>query len=207
MSKSEGSRDRIWDEDMSFYNNYFNRVHGGDVPPYEMHGATGSIYGEYMYVFSERLEPYLLKRRRDVKLTIIDIGCSYGDAIKGLTDYIRKRGYRVRSIGIDPSPFVKLAMLKGNIDYGIRGVVQSLPLPDQCGDIVICNKVLGRFKSEQKILGQKEILRVLKNDGIFLVGKTFGDEMTEQSIRDMLTESQRSRMIGEKRSFRRTTKR
>jgi SAM-dependent methyltransferase len=65
-------------------------------------------------------------------LTIVDVGCGYGDLLRALRGWARKRGRHVRLIGIDLSPQVidvarRATDVADDIDYQVTDVFNFRP--------------------------------------------------------------------------------
>lgn len=105
---------------------------------------------------------------RSVKLNsnerILDIGCGYGDLLK----FFRISGHQGELIGIDISPgMIKDAQLDNKDTTFNIGNGEELNFINNSFDIVICKHALYHFQDIDKVL--KEIYRVLKNDGFFII--------------------------------------
>lgn len=145
-------------------NNKINRVFFDDI---EVWPDTSTYSKSYAQSYNA-LKTYLDPLNKDTIL-MIDIGCSTGYATRGLKDFLQDNGYRVNSMGVDIlSTVVKEAYDDGNVDQAIIGAVQKLPLGNECGDVIICHKLLDCIGPDQQARGLQEISRILKSDGIFL---------------------------------------
>lgn len=105
------------------------------------------------------LDKYLPKQKQ--KLNILDAGCGTGSMIGSLAKY-------GKVYGIDISPeAIKYCRLRGlkNVQ---QASVMKLPFGDEIFDVVTCFDVL-YHQQVQPDLAVKEINRVLKKDGIFLL--------------------------------------
>ncbi|MDC0338328.1 class I SAM-dependent methyltransferase [Flavobacteriales bacterium] len=98
---------------------------------------------------------------------LLDVGCGSGDNL------LRAKNQLNCSVtGIDPSPGEQgvgryiLDDLDGiKID---KGFAEKLPYENECFDVVFCSHVLEHVNEEDKSL--KEIRRVLKKDGVVIIG-------------------------------------
>ena len=104
----------------------------------------------------------LLKRflKPDRKNKILDVGCGLGETSKKLTIF-------GQVVGIDSSPeAIKLAQ-KNGLKKAVVMNVNNLTFPKNSFNLVTAFDVLEHINDDQKAI--KEIFRVLKNRGIFLL--------------------------------------
>lgn len=97
----------------------------------------------------------------------LDVGCGSGDNL------LRAKGQLNCSvIGVDPAPGeqgVGRYLLDDLKDITIdKGFAEKLPYKDETFDVVFCSHVLEHVNEEDKSL--KEIRRVLKKDGVVIIG-------------------------------------
>jgi len=118
------------------------------------------IYGRYQ-IFEEVTEDL---QQLPAGCSILDLGCGTGH----FSDYMQKKGFNVT--GIDPS--------EGMLDFARKnfptvnfqkGYSTSLPFPDNSFDYLLCIEVLRYLHPDDVALSYKEIFRVLKPGGNFLV--------------------------------------
>lgn len=98
---------------------------------------------------------------------ILDIGCGPANLLAGLQ--AKKR------IGIDPliSEYAKLFSLDRGIQY-IAGIGESIPLQDNCIDIVFCLNALDHTQTPLSLL--KEVVRILHDEGLFILQMNLSPE-------------------------------
>ncbi len=100
-------------------------------------------------------------------LTLLDVGCSTGEAAKNLQDRLTSAGYRIRLMGVDTAAeAVERAAMLNDFDYAVVGCGQRLPLKDSSVDIALAVNFLHRLDPKQQAQGMQEIRRVLKKDGV-----------------------------------------
>ena len=124
-------------------------------------------YGEYP---TNRLAVELLDLSD--QLTIVDVGCGTGSALRHAAAKV-KNGHL---IGIDPVPrmieIAKDITKKNETDYQIIfkvGSAEDLPVEDSHADIVFAFDSIDHWNDIQQ--GLKEILRILKPGGRFIIVK------------------------------------
>jgi len=98
---------------------------------------------------------------------ILDVGCGYGNWLRFFTE-IRGTSKKLTGIDITPHKISKAKELNNGIDF-IVGDVINLPFPDNCFDIVTQFFVFEHLLEDTALMkAKKEVLRVLKNEGIFI---------------------------------------
>jgi len=110
---------------------------------------------------------------------VLDVGCGLGRATVGVAKLLKTGKVigvdiwdKIEVIGNSPEKAYKNAEkegIKDNIEFR-HGDVFNLPFEDFYFDVVICSGLITSFHSdEQKIKAMKEIYRVLKRNGTFLM--------------------------------------
>lgn len=96
----------------------------------------------------------------------LDIGCGAGYSMKkAIMDK------RCKSIGIDPKPFLAGVKMDHIVDEGLeikQGIAEDLPFVDNLFDVVYSSHVLEHVVDYKLTL--KEMNRVLKDDGVMILG-------------------------------------
>ena len=102
---------------------------------------------------------------------VLDVGCGTG------TDAIALRakvGHRGEVVGIDAAPEMiavardKATKQGADIDFRV-GLIEEIPFPDDCFDLVLSSFMLHHLPDDLKRKGLAEIRRVLKPGGCLLV--------------------------------------
>jgi ubiquinone/menaquinone biosynthesis C-methylase UbiE len=109
------------------------------------------------------------------QLTIVDVGCGTGSALR----YAAAKVKNGNLIGIDPVPrMIEIAkdLTKDNktgymINFKV-GSAEDLPVEDSIADIVFAFDSIDHWNDSQQ--GLKEILRILKPGGRFIIVKDLG---------------------------------
>jgi 2-polyprenyl-3-methyl-5-hydroxy-6-metoxy-1,4-benzoquinol methylase len=101
----------------------------------------------------------LINKRKNRKITIIDVGCGNGDILRELSSLAQKKGYIFELIGIDANQFsidyaIKLSEKYPNITYQCLDIFEDKFLNLKC-DILVCTLTLHHFKND-------EILKLMK---------------------------------------------
>jgi malonyl-CoA O-methyltransferase len=124
--------------------------------------ATAEIYdSRYEEEQSIKISFIMRHAKAGSKDTVIDVGCGTGQLLKDI-------GETELAVGIDASlEMLKRAKKRCNSIQPILADVESLPLRDQCCDVVYSVSVLQLVEDPKKGIG--EILRILKPGGMFAV--------------------------------------
>ncbi|GIX43098.1 MAG: hypothetical protein KatS3mg129_2831 [Leptospiraceae bacterium] len=116
---------------------------------------------------------------------IIDLGCGRGTDIIKATKFIGKEG---KAIGIDTTQEM-LEVAKKNAEKlkiknaeFILGDIENIPLPDNYADVVISNCVINHAKDKSKVF--KEIYRILKNGGRFIISDIIAENPLPHSVKN-----------------------
>lgn len=102
--------------------------------------------------------------------SVLDVGCGTGE----VTLRAKSRAGNGNVYGIDPAPEMiavartKAARRNQDIDFRV-GVIEALPFPDSSLDVVTSSLMVHHLPDELKILGLREIYRVLKPGGRLLI--------------------------------------
>ena len=99
-------------------------------------------------------------------LTIMDVGCGDGSLLKEIAEFSRKRGIKVRLIGIDANQYaIEIARRKTRdfpeIEYEALDVF-SEEFRQREADIILCILTLHHFKDEQVIQLLQSFLKMAK---------------------------------------------
>lgn len=127
------------------------------------------IYGRYQIFEEVSIDLATLKPGA----AILDLGCGTGH----FAEFMHKKGFAVT--GIDPSEGMLEFAKKNFPDVPfIKGIASELPFPDNSFDYVLCIEVLRYLHPDDVAASYKEIFRVLKPGGCFLVTQvnTFASE-------------------------------
>ena len=99
--------------------------------------------------------------------SFLDVGCGSGDNLNRAQTELN-----CKVIGIDPSPgshgVGRFTENKANEIKIIQGTAEDLPFKNEEFDLVFCSHVLEHVTNQTKSL--KEIKRVLKKDGLVIIG-------------------------------------
>lgn len=100
-------------------------------------------------------------------ISLLDIGCGTGNLISLVSE--RREG---RFFGIDIAENMVAAARKKNIKNACfsAGSAQNLPFDDGSFDIVTCTQSFHHYSQPEKALS--EVLRVLKNGGVYYLSDT-----------------------------------
>ena len=113
------------------------------------------------------LYPVLLEKLSHIAFhSALDLGCGTGEMLK----LILQKDNSKELYGIDLSEKM-LDVAKKKLPIQVKlllGDSESLPFPDNTFDVVYCNDSFHHYPAPQNVL--REVYRVLKQDGIFLMG-------------------------------------
>lgn len=120
---------------------------------------------------------------------ILDAGCGDGELLKRLFNELReKNNLPDKCCGIDNSAdAIKSAKNKLDAHFSITfdlrlgDIIKSFPWPDETFDLILSNVVFHNF--EKKELALKEIIRVLKPNGTFIVWDVL--KISDEDIADI----------------------
>ena len=118
--------------------------------------------------------------------TIVDVGCGTGSALR----YAAAKVKNGNLIGIDPVPrmieIAKDITKKTEINYQIIfkvGSAEDLPVEDSLADIVFAFDSIDHWNDIQQ--GLKEILRILKPGGRFIIVKDLSVPGAKKALNDL----------------------
>lgn len=118
--------------------------------------------------------------------TIVDVGCGTGSALRYAADKVTKG----KLIGIDPVPrmieIAKDLTKEKETGYQINfkiGSAEDLPVEDSTADIIFAFDSIDHWDDIQR--GLKEIQRILKPGGRFIIVKDFGVPGSKQSLKSL----------------------
>ncbi|MFH0889866.1 MAG: class I SAM-dependent methyltransferase [Candidatus Aenigmatarchaeota archaeon] len=123
-------------------------------------------YTEFLAPVASYLETKRGNPQNAGALTILDIGCSTGEAMKNMQNYLANLGYKTRSIGVDVSEDAAKIAKSNDLDEIIVTDAQHLPFDASSMDIVCAMNFMHFIGQEDQAKCLREIKRVLKNDGI-----------------------------------------
>lgn len=116
---------------------------------------------------AEHLSKYLLQdeNQKDV-LSVLDVGCSTGIALKTTKEFFNKYGIKLDVTGIDVRNVVKDAAEK-NLDSFILGDFFEIDLPKRF-DVIICTNMLLNMKLEKIVNALKKMALLLTPNGCLI---------------------------------------
>ena len=143
------------------------KTHDYDADKFQSAYSSNKNHSEDVFLYGRFfIEKELLKILQNLPIgsRILDIGSGTGH----LASMMKELGYEV--LGLEPSKEM-INHAKNNFpDIEFReGVSVLLPFPDNYFDFIISIEVMRYLSSEDVINTYKEILRVLKKDGLFMV--------------------------------------
>jgi demethylmenaquinone methyltransferase/2-methoxy-6-polyprenyl-1,4-benzoquinol methylase/phosphoethanolamine N-methyltransferase len=102
---------------------------------------------------------------------ILDVGCGTGTQVLMAKEHVGESG---SVFGIEPSlemvSYARRKAARRGLSVNIQpGVIEKLDYPDQSFDVVLCVIVMHHMPDEAKILGIKEMARVIRPGGRLLV--------------------------------------
>lgn len=126
--------------------------------PFDSHVAEYETwYEEYPFVFQSEVEALRQMLPEGDRLTGIEVGLGTGQFSKAL-------GIKE---GVEPSPAMRTLALRRGIE-AVDGVAENLPYKDLRFDFVIMAFSVSYFEDLHRAL--KEAHRVLKNNGVLIIG-------------------------------------
>ena len=131
------------------------------------------------------------------KMTVLDAGCGPGIVTEALAPYVKE------IIAYDLTPAMTEATKRRCIKAGIQnvkyqtGTIESLPYENDYFDRVISRLVVHHLQEPQKAF--KEVYRVLKKDGVFILADIVSSEDTQKAklhnALEVLRDPSHSRML------------
>lgn len=116
----------------------------------------------------------ILKQFSNKYDSVLDIGCSQGQ----FSVLLKEVAYRITAIDIAEVAIQRAQKNYGNIDqlnFEIGGL-PSLKYTDASFDLVLALEVLSYLEKEEQINALKEIKRLIRDDGFFLISVALGKE-------------------------------
>jgi ubiquinone/menaquinone biosynthesis C-methylase UbiE len=146
-------------------------------------GAYAPYYDFLMKILTLGRERALRQLELDiVKISqgnyVLEVGCGTGTLTLLAKDWTGNGG---KVCGIDAAPeMIQRAKTKANrknkdVEFQV-GDISNIPYEDSKFDIVMCSFMIFHMSSEKRERGIKEIFRVLKNNGAFVVVDTIKEE-------------------------------
>jgi len=126
--------------------------------------------------YANSLPVYLISAKminelKKTKAFILDIGCGTGRNISFVKDNVNKKNYYY--YGIDYSnaciKYARIQYRKQGVNF-IQYEGKIFPFPDKSFDFIISSHVIEHIKKKDALLYLSEISRVLKKDGIAVIG-------------------------------------
>lgn len=149
MKNADKSFEEIWDQ----------------VPPdYYQRGVRENILQRFWHGNKLKLVTRAIKSQNENPKNILDVGCASGWFLSELNKEFEK----TEAFGID--------VYKRAIEYGKKKYkninlkkadAHKIPYSSNSFDVIICNEVLEHVEDPDKVL--KEMIRVLKKDGVLVV--------------------------------------
>ena len=127
-----------------------------------------------IYVFDQ-----ILRGNITAGMRVLDAGCGYG---RNLVHLLRE-GCEIYALDADPEGVAHVRQLSAALETGLPatnfqvGVIEQMPFPDACSDVVLCNSVLHFARDMQHFRAMLEDLwRVLKPGGMLFcrIGSRIG---------------------------------
>ncbi len=140
-------------------------VLAGDMP---LAGTIQEQFGAIdIYVFDQILRGNIAPPSR-----LLDAGCGYGRNLV----YLLREGCEVFALDADPEGVDHVRRLSEAVGTGLPGsnfqvgAIESMPFPDACFEVVICNSVLHFARDEDHFRAMlAELWRVLEPGGLLFV--------------------------------------
>ena len=108
-------------------------------------------------------EELSLLQKKDVS-TLLDLGCGDGTNAQTLT----KKGFKVTGLDISQEG-LRIAQEKSNATFLFHDIFTTLPFPNESFDAVLAYQSLNHAEKPKILTAFKEVSRVLKKDGLFLI--------------------------------------
>ena len=128
---------------------------------------------------AKKLYPYMLNEIiQSYGNTVLDLGCGTGMLMEQVISEDRMR----QVIGLDISKsMIDIAKQRiGNKGYLVVGDSEKLPFDDLSFDIVYCNDSFHHYPNPRKVI--EEVKRVLKYEGIFIIGDVYQPLIMRQIV-------------------------
>ncbi|MFQ5588247.1 MAG: class I SAM-dependent methyltransferase [Nitrospiria bacterium] len=103
----------------------------------------------------------IAKRKQTARPRVLNIGA--GDGY--FESVAQKHGWEIYAL--DPNETAIQRLVKQRVK-GFQGYVEMMPFESEMFDFVVASEVIEHLTDEQRARGLKEIVRVLKPDGLFL---------------------------------------
>jgi len=114
---------------------------------------------------------YIKERNDNEPITLLDVGMGSGKDVDNIIEICKKQlpccSFNVWGVESYP-PYVEALTQKGYRIASVDIEKESIPMPDQSVDIIVCNQVLEHTKEVFWIV--HEYARILKPGGIVIVG-------------------------------------
>jgi arsenite methyltransferase len=123
------------------------------------------------------LQPFLSIRKGDV---ILDLGCGNGDSTAKLCEITGENGF-IYGLDITTGMIEKARERNNKPNLGfILADIHDIPLENESVNIVLSNCVINHSTDKRKVF--KEIHRILKSGGHFLIGDVMSAEKLPEEI-------------------------
>src|SRR5437867_4309055 len=93
--------------------------------------------------------------------TLVDVGTGLADIPWRAREIARRRGLRLRTIGLDAA-HILAATARHRLDDALCANALELPFPDQSVDVVLCSQLLHHFEREDAVRLIAELHRVAR---------------------------------------------
>jgi SAM-dependent methyltransferase len=95
-------------------------------------------------------------------VTLIDVGTGLADIPERAGALARRRGLRLRTIGVDSAACL-LRSARSRTDDAVCADARCLPFPDGAADVVICSQLLHHFAEPEALVLLREMDRVARH--------------------------------------------
>ncbi len=128
------------------------------------HRYNNSLFHKLFIQYAHRREPILrfLKKRKQQNSALLDVGCGSGTFLQYAQDYFQCTGIDISKAGLKEASY---RSPKSCFEH--KSVYELNTFKKESFDIVTCFDVLEHVLEVESVV--KEVYRILKNDGIFVM--------------------------------------